>query len=177
MGKLKEGTSAIYFKATDLNGKVVDLKEYEGKKILISFFRKAACPFCNMALQELIRNHKALEKNGVQVISLFASPKEEVMKYAGKQNPPFPIISDGDFKIYAKYGIEVSYIGMFKSMFNPVKVFKAMTGGFFSLRSTTQDPVLPANFLIDENQEIHTAYYGKDYDDHIPISDVLAWAE
>ncbi|MFK7774189.1 MAG: peroxiredoxin family protein [Saprospiraceae bacterium] len=176
MKELKEGNSAIHFKANDLNGNVIDLKNFKGKKLLISFFRKAACPFCNMGLQQLIKRHKEFEEKGIQVITLFASPKEEVLKYAGKQNPPFPIIADGDFKIYEKYGVNVSYIGMLKSMVNPVKTFKAMTGGFFSLRSMTQDPVIPADFLIDENQKIHTAYYGKDYDDHIPISEVLAWA-
>ena len=176
MKKLIAGNSAIHFKQTDLNGNRVDLSAYKGKKLLISFFRKAACPFCNMALQELIKSHKALQAHGVQVIVLFASPKEEVLKYAGKQNPPFPIIPDGDFKIYRQYGIEVSYLGMVKSMFNPAKVWKAMTGGFFSLRSTTQDPVIPADFLIDENQEIHTAYYGKDYDDHLAVSEILTWA-
>ena len=37
MKKIKEGTSAIHFKGTDLDGNVVDLKDYKGKKILISF--------------------------------------------------------------------------------------------------------------------------------------------
>lgn len=176
MKQVKEGTSAIQFKANDLNGKVIDLKNYQGKKVLLTFFRKAACPFCNMGLQELIKRHKEFEQKGIQVITFFASPKEEVLKYAGKQKPPFPIIADGDYNIYKKYGVESSYIGMLKSMISPVKTYKAMTGGFFSLKSITQDPVIPADFLIDEHQRIHTAYYGKDYDDHLPISEVLSWA-
>ena len=129
-----------------------------------------------MNLQQLIKSHKELEEKGIHIITLFASPKEEVLKYAGKQNPPFPIISDGDYKIYEKYGVGISYLGMIKSMVNPIKTFKAMTGGFFSLRSMTQDPVIPADFLIDENQKVHTAYYGKDFDDHISVSEVLTWA-
>ena len=177
MKEIKEGTSAIHFKTKDLNGNLIDLKDYQGKKLLLTFFRKAACPFCNMGLQALIKRHKEFEQKGIQIITLFASPKEEVLKYAGKQNPPFPIIADGDYKIYGKYGVEISYLKMFKSMANPMKNIKAMTGGFFSLRSVTQDPVIPADFLIDENQKIHMAYYGKDYDDHLPISEVLSWAD
>ena len=175
MKKIQAGTSAIPFRATDLNGNMVDLKKYRGKKVLVSFFRKAACPFCNMGIQELIKSHQEFEAKGIQVITLFASPKDEVLEYAGKQKPPFPVIPDGDFKIYEQYGVEISYMGMVKSMFNPTKVAKAMTGGFFNIRSTTQDPVIPADFLIDENQNIYKAYYGKDFDDHIAISDVLAW--
>jgi peroxiredoxin len=175
MKKIKKGTSAIQFKGTDLNGNVVDLKDFEGQKLYLSFFRKAACPFCNMALQQLIRKHEELENKGIKVLTLFASSKEDVLKYAGKQNPPFPIIPDGDFKIYGKYGVEVSYLKMMKTMFNPIQNFKAMTGDFFNLKTITEDPVIPADFLIDENQNIHKAYYGKDYDDHLSISEVLAW--
>lgn len=176
MRKVKKGTSAIHFTATDINGNKVDLKDFKGEKLLLSFFRKAACPFCNMGIQQLIRTHKEFEAKGIKVITFFASPKAEVLKYAGQQKPPFPIIPDGDFEIYEKYGIDISYLGMLKSMLSPVKTFKAMTGGFFSLRSMTQDPVIPADFLIDEDQKVHRAYYGKDFDDHIPVGEVLAWA-
>ncbi|MFK7936488.1 MAG: peroxiredoxin family protein [Saprospiraceae bacterium] len=175
MTKLKEGTPAIPFKTTDLNGKVVNLSDYKGQKLLLTFFRKAACPFCNMGMRELIKKHKELENKGIKVISLFASSKEDVLKYAGKQNPPFPIIADGDFNIYEKYGVEVSYIGMMKTMLNPIQNFKAMTGGFFNTKSMSEDPVIPADFLIDEEQNIHRAYYGKDYDDHLSVAEVLAW--
>lgn len=175
MKKLKEGNPAISFKAKDLNGNTVDLKDFKGQKLLLSFFRKAACPFCNMGLQELIRKHEEFKNKGIKVITFFASSKEDVLKYAGKQNPPFPIIPDADFDIYGKYGVEVSYLGMLKSMLNPVQNFKAMTGGFFSLKTLTEEPVIPADFLIDENQKIHKAYYGKDYDDHLSVSDILTW--
>lgn len=175
MKNVKKGSKAIHFDGTDLNGNSIDLQAYKGQKVFISFFRKAACPFCNMGIQELIKRHQEFEEKGIKVITLFASPKEEVLKYAGKQNPPFSIIPDGDYKIYKKYGIDAAVSGMLKTMLNPSKVLKAITGGFFSLRTVVQDPVLPADFLIDENQEIYRAHYGKDYDDHIPISEVLAW--
>lgn len=175
MKSLKKGTSAIPFKGIDLDGNTIDFKDFKGQKVLLSFFRKAACPFCNMGLQELIKRHEEFEKRGIKIITLFASSKEDVLKYAGKQNPPFPIIPDKDFKIYEKYGVQVSYIGMMKTMLNPFQNFKAMTGGFFSLKTMTEEPVIPADFLIDESQNIHKAYYGKDYDDHIPVSEILAW--
>ncbi len=175
MKKLEKGNAAIPFKSKDLDGNIVDLQGFKGQKVLLTFFRKAACPFCNMNLQELIKRNAEFESKGIKVVTLFASSKEDVMKYAGKQNPPFPIIPDADYKIYGKYGVDISYAGMMKSMLNPMQNFKAMTGGFFSLKSMTEDPVIPADFLIDENQNIHRAYYGKDFDDHIPVAEVLAW--
>jgi peroxiredoxin Q/BCP len=175
MKKIKEGSAAISFKASDLNGNSINLEDFKGQKLALIFFRKASCPFCNLGLQELIRRYEELENKGIKVVTLFASSKEDVLKYAGKQNPPFSIIPDGDFKIYEKYGVEVSYIGMLKSLFKPVKMFKAVSGGFLSFKSMTEEPVIPADFLIDENQKIYKAYYGKDYDDHMPISEILTW--
>ena len=175
MKKLQQGSKAIRFEKHDLDGNIVSLDDFKGQKVLLAFFRKAACPFCNMAIRELILAHDELERKGIKVIALFASSKEDVEKYAGKQNPPFPIIPDKKFSIYKKYGIDVSYIGMMKTMFNPVKIYKAIRGGFFSLKTTTENPVLPAEILIDEHQIIHRAYYGKNFDDHLPISEIIQW--
>jgi peroxiredoxin Q/BCP len=174
---LRKSNAAIPFTGTDIFDNTVQLKDYEGNKILLVFFRVATCPFCNMAIQELIRNHAAFEKEGIQIIGLFASSKEEILKYAGKQKPPFPILADPQFKIYKAYGVEISYGGMMKSMLNPKNVFKAMFGGFFNLRSMKDKPIVPADFLINEHQNIHKAYYGKDFGDHLPVEEVLEWKE
>ncbi len=175
MSKVKKGQKAIQFVGTDLQENRIDLNDFKGKKVLLSFFRKAACPFCNLAMQQLIRRHEELKMQEIEVIALFASSAYEVQRYAGKQNPEFPIIPDEHFKIYSRYGLETSYFGMLKTMLNPAKVWKAMKGGFFSLRTVPQDPVLPAEILINEDQEIHRAYYGKDYDDHLSVDEILAW--
>lgn len=175
MNQIIAGNAAIPFTAKDIDGNTVNLATYKGKKVYLVFFRKAACPFCNMGLRELIQKNEELEARGIKVVALFASPKEELLQYAGKQKAPFPIIPDGDYTVYKKYAVGSSYGGMLKTMFHPGKVAKAMTGGFFSLKSTFQAPVLPADFLIDEDQTIVKAHYGTSYDDHLSVSEVLNW--
>jgi len=177
MKHLAKHKTAVPFTGIDIFGNTIQLKDYEGKKVLLVFFRVATCPFCNIAIQQLIKKHAEFEKKGIQVIGLFASTKETILKFAGKQNPPFPIIADPKFEIYKSYGVEVSYGGMMKSMLNPFNVFKAMTSGFFSMRSMKDQPIIPADFLIDEQQNIHRAYYGKDFGDHLPLTEVLEWKE
>jgi peroxiredoxin len=177
MKHLTKNKAAVPFTGIDIFDNTIQLKNYQGKKILLVFFRVATCPFCNMAVQELIRNHSEFEKKDIQIIGLFSSSKEDILKYAGKQKPPFPIIADPNFEIYKAYGVEISYGGMMKSMLNPKKVFKAMFGGFFNMKSMKDKPIIPADFLIDEHQIIHRAYYGKDFGDHIPVAEVLEWKE
>jgi peroxiredoxin len=173
MTKLTAGNAIIPFSTKDINDNVINTADYKGQKTHLVFFRKASCPFCNMQLRALINQHDEFVKNGIQIIALFGSSKSEILKHAGKQQAPFPIIADGDYKIYKQYGIDISFKGMLGTMFNPKKVLQAMTGGFFSLKSTFQDPVLPANFLLNEDQQIVKAHYGKTYDDHIPATEVL----
>ncbi|WP_109434088.1 MULTISPECIES: peroxiredoxin family protein [Aquimarina] len=175
MEKIVENDLLIPFKAEDINGETINLIDYMGQKLYLVFFRKAACPFCNMGVRELIKKHDEFIKKGIKVVALFASSKAEILKYAGEQKAPFPIIPDEKYNIYKKYGIDISYKGMLKTMFNPGKVSKAITGGFFSLKTTFQDPVLPADFLIDEEQNVVKAHYGNTYDDHLPVSKILEW--
>jgi len=175
MKKLESNQTSIQFTSTDIYGKKIDLKNYQGQRVLLSFFRKAACPFCNMAIQELIKRHSEFESKGIKIIALFASTNDDVLKYAGEQNASFPIIADEKYEIYEKYGIGQSYVGMMKTMLNPVKVWKAISGGFFSLRTVPQDPVLPAEILINEDQTVQRAYYGSDYDDHLSVDEILQW--
>lgn len=173
MGQLKVKDSALHFIGKDIYGNTVDLNSFRGQKVLITFFRVATCPFCNMAVQELINGHEELEKKGIKVIALFSSTAEEIHEYAGKQNPPFPIIADPDFKIYEQYGIKISFKGLMKTMLKPVRVFDAMISGFFNLKSMSKKPIIPADFLIDENHKIIKAHYGSDYGDHISVPELL----
>mgnify|MGYP001566022116 CR=1 FL=1 len=173
--KLQINNKAIDFSVSDYLNNQVTLSDFKGKKVLLSFFRGAACPFCNLRVRELINNYPKFEEKGIVIISFFASSKEEIYEYAGKQDAPFPIIPDPTLKFYTKYGVEQSSLGMLKVMLKPMQVIRMMFSGFFNLKSSKDKPIIPADFLIDENQIIQKAYYGSDFGDHINIQELLKW--
>jgi thioredoxin-dependent peroxiredoxin len=175
MSRLTSGTSAIDFKRQDYLGNAISLQEYKGKKVLLSFFRGASCPFCNLRVHELIKRYPDFEKQHIHVIGLFASAQDEIKKYAGKQNPPFPIIPDPTLSLYKSYKVEASQMGMLKAMMQPGKMWRVMTSGFFNMNAIADKPLIPADFLINESGIIKRAYYGKDFGDHVPIEDILSW--
>jgi len=174
--QLKTQTQAPLFSKKDFLGNAINLTDYKGKKVLLTFFRVATCPFCNMRVQELIKNYHELAKLNVEVVAFFASTKEEIEQYAGKQKPPFAMIPDAPMEIYKQYNIESSAAGMLKVMLKPLKMMQMMTSGFFNMKSMKAQPIIPADFLIDENQTIIETYYGNDFSDHIPLKNVLQWA-
>lgn len=177
MERLKKSDKAIAFNSTDYLGADINLTDYKGKRLLLSFFRGAACPFCNLRVNQLINGYPQFEHKGIRIVSFFAASKKDISRYAGQQNAPFPIIPDPNLEIYLKYGVEQSVSGMAKAMVNPLKMIRVMRSGFFNMKSIKDKPILPADFLIDGNQMVSRAYYGKDFGDHLPISDILAWKE
>ncbi|GAA4886836.1 peroxiredoxin-like family protein [Flaviramulus aquimarinus] len=175
MGKLNKADSAPDFTSEDYLGKVINLKDYQNDKILLSFFRGATCPFCNLRLNQLIKKYPEFKRLGIKVITIFASSKEEISTYSGQQKAPFTIIVDPTKEIYKNYGIEESYFGMFRTMINPLKMLKVMFSSYFNMKSIKDRPILPADFLIDQDNKIYVAYYGKNFGDHMPIQDILEW--
>lgn len=173
--KLHPTDPAIDFTYQDYQGNTVALNNFRGRKVLLAFFRVASCPFCNLRVRELIKNHGELERKGISVIAFFASTAEEIAQYAGEQHPPFPIVPDPQLDLYRKYGIESAYSGMFKVMVKPLQMLRVMTSGFFNLKSISDHPLIPADFLIQEDHTIYRAYYGKDFGDHLPLEDILNW--
>ena len=175
--RLEEGAQAIDFFVNDYKNRPVRLAEYRGHKVLLSFFRDAFCPFCNLRVHHLIKNFDILKGLDLAIIAFFAASKEDIYENAGQQHAPFPIIADPESRWYKAYGVQSSAMGLFKAVIRPTAMFKVMTSRFFNLRSITKKPLIPADFLIDEHQVIQKAYYGHHYGDHIPINDVLSWAK
>ena len=175
MEKLTQGNKAINFEMEDYLSKKIKLSDFKGKKVYLSFLREASCPFCNLRIHQLIKRHQEFKDKNIVVITFFASSKEEITNYAGKQQPPFFVIPDASSTIYEKYNVQQSTLGMIKTMLNPVKMAKVMFSKFFNFKSVNSKPILPADFLIDENQLIYKAYYGSDFGDHLTFEEILNW--
>ncbi|MFC1563982.1 peroxiredoxin family protein [candidate division KSB1 bacterium] len=174
--RLKNGNKAKDFEVSDIYDKSIKLADYKGKYLLLSFYRYASCPFCNLRIHRLIEIYEDLQSKGLEMAAFFQSPKESIMQYAGEQSAPFPIIPDPERNIYREYGIESSWSGMLKSMiFRLNDGFGAIRKGFLPGKMEGVKALIPADFLISPDQIIHKAYYGKDIGDHIPVDDIYKW--
>lgn len=173
--QLKEGIIAPQFVSKDFKGNSIALEDFKGKKILLCFFRDASCPFCNLRMNELIKNASKLEKLDIQIVTFFASDAENIQKYAGTQYPPFPVIPDPNYENYRRYGVGISFKAKMKTLTKIKKVSRAVSSKHFNLYSFSTDNVVPADFMINKDFTINRAYYGKDFGDHIPLTEILNW--
>lgn len=173
--RLKVREEAPLFKTTDIADEIIDLQAYRGSKVLLSFYRYASCPLCNLRINHLIKLYPELSNKGLKIVSIFQSPKKSILEYVGKQDAPFPIVPDPSQKLYKLYRVETSWLGFAKAGLEVKKLLETTQKGFLPGKVEGDMNRIPADFLIDEEGIIRKTFYGKDISDHMPIEDIVTF--
>ena len=177
--RLRTGSEAPLFSLEDVYGREIDLSAYKKhrKKILISFFRTVACPFCNFRIHQLTRKNEGW-KDKLEMIFFLESKKEVVLRSIfHKEVSPIPIISDEKKVMYQKYGVEKSafkWLGTILSSKNRQTFNTSKEMGLAIDSGESLTTTIPADFLLDENLNIIEAYYGNSAADHLPFEKIEA---
>lgn len=173
--RLKAGQAAPDFSRQDIYGNPVALGDLAGSKVMLSFYRYAGCPFCNLRIHQLTQLVPDWQARGLQMIAVFQSPTASILEHAGAERRPFPIIPDPEQALYRQYGVERSLLGLAKSGLRVGDLAEALRAGIRP--GLPQGPAdrIPADFILDERGNILVAYYGKDIGDHLPLEDIERW--
>lgn len=119
-----------------------------------------------------------MEKKGFEMVAVFQSPRDDMLKYVDKQAPEFALIADPERKLYKQYKVEErNWLKWIIGVLRLGRGLKSLSKGFgirFGYGSTA---LVPADFLINPDGTIHTAYYGSDITDHLPIKEIEAFIE
>lgn len=177
--RLKAGQRAPNFVAEDISGGRLTLRDYTGQSLLLSFYRAAVCPLCSLRTWHLVDRYPEYQRRGLNIVVFVESSREQAHKYLDRLRAPFPIIGDLNRSVYALYGLEnslpaalwpvVSRLGAYAAAWsrriggNPFQNAFDMDGRMSSL---------PADFLIGPDQNIQTAYYGRDAGDFLLFSEI-----
>jgi thioredoxin-dependent peroxiredoxin len=176
--KLTARSVAPSFSCKDIDGKTVKLQDFTGKKILLSFHRNVGCPICNLRFHELEQESEYFRKQGLIVISIYESSAENMTKYLTGLHPYSLMIPDPAEKLYNLFSLDKSTGKLIKGIFHGA-LRKAVLGNKLQNQPVKQDGNLNrigADFLIDENGIIHTAYYGEHLGDHLPLNRIKEFA-
>lgn len=160
-----------------IDGSTFNLEVMQGKRYMISFFRFASCPFCNLRVHELVKRYDELGDN-FGIVAIFDSPLDNLQEHAEGHVAPFPILADESNQYYNDYGIEHSVFGVFKGMIMRMPtLLKGMFKGYIPMKIKGSMTTMPADFLVDEHGVIQHAHYGRDEGDHLPFSHIKAFAK
>ena len=171
--RIQTGQAAPDFEVKDIFGNQISLGHFKDKKLLLSFYRYASCPLCNLRVHRLIEQYPDFKSKGLHLLAFFQSPDKSIRKYVGRQGAPFPIIADPDHDVYRAYGVETSWPGFIKGSFRLMTLTTAARRGYFPGKMEGKKSLVPADFLIGPDLMVEKAYYGNDIADHMPIQEIM----
>jgi len=102
---LKAGTRAPVFLLPDLQGRMVSLEEYRGRRVLL-VFSDPQCEPCDELAPHLVRLHREYANDGLGVILVGRGNAEENHRKAAQHGFEFPVLlQDRKWKVSKEYGI------------------------------------------------------------------------
>mmetsp|Transcript_9059 Transcript_9059/g.13366 ORF Transcript_9059/g.13366 Transcript_9059/m.13366 type:complete len:209 (-) Transcript_9059:22-648(-) len=176
------GDPAPDFSLDDIDGIPTTLTEHRGRKVMLSFYRSADCPFCNYAIDVLQGNHKKLAwAANLDVIIIFQSTTEAIDNFifksrrTTKNRYPFTVLADPDQMAFKKYRVTEQSQGTFRDLLREYKETREYNKYIkkYSLQNEidkqTYQYLLPTDFLIDENGIIVDCFRSNALTKHIPM--------
>ena len=174
--KLNKGDKIGDLELPSIMGDTFDIKNIAGKKTLLTFYRFATCPFCNLRLFEMNKRSSELGTR-FSVIAIFDSNIEFLTKSMKKHDTKFTILADENFKYFRKYDIEQStwkfLIGTTLGIF---RFCKAISKGYIPLPMKGSMITVPVDILINTDGTIERVYYGKNTADHLSFEQIKKFA-
>jgi peroxiredoxin Q/BCP len=173
--KLTTPSAAPGITTTDVYGQPFSLASLKGSKVLLSFMRFAGCPVCNLRVHELLKQSEAFANQGIKVVLIYESSKENMLTYLQAHKYPITFLTDPENTFYKAYGLEKSWSKFFSSFFKGA-LSKIMQGQKLFVKKPNNDGSINrmgADFLIDENGKISLAHYAAFMGDDLPIQRIL----
>ena len=180
--KLRKGDKAVSFKMKDIFDKDVDLSALKGHKVYLSFFRNTSCPFCNLRAYQFIKMVPRLQDK-IKMIFIFESRKDYLLNSTFTENlQHIHVISDPEKQLYQLYGVESSAIKRMSTVLSSkysaqLKAFKELNIEISKDEKGIDNNLIPADFLVNEDQEIVELHYGKNITDRMDEEIIVKFAE
>ena len=100
-----------------INGSNFSLSSLKGKKVLLTFYRFARCPMCNLRINEILKRYDELGKN-FTMVGIFDSKINNLKQAMSRHDIPFAILADENFKYFEKYEVKTSWWGVIRASSN-----------------------------------------------------------
>ncbi|SNB78677.1 Peroxiredoxin [Arboricoccus pini] len=156
---LKAGDEAPAFTLNDPDGKPVASADLLARgPLVVSFYRGAWCPYCNMELQALQAALPEFEKLGAGLVAISPQTAVNSRKSIRQNGLGFPILSDPHNDVAAAFGLRFALpeylVELYKNLKNDLPAFNG-------------DPSwtlpMPGRFVIGQDGTILYAEVNPDY--------------
>ena len=105
MTTLQVGDNAPDFSVQDQDGKIHQLKDYKGKKLVVFFYPKASTPGCTAEACNLRDNWETFQKEGYDILGVSADTPKRQQNFKNKHELPFPLLADEEKEVINAFGV------------------------------------------------------------------------
>ncbi|MEU5312280.1 peroxiredoxin-like family protein [Streptomyces sp. NPDC021562] len=137
--------------------------------VILTFYRGAWCPYCNIALRALQRHHEAITTRGARLVAVSPQIPDESLTLSEKHDLAFDVLSDIGSDTAKQYGLAFDLPDDLATVYDKL--------GFDLQRVNHGHPrtlPLPATYVIDRDGVIRWAFVDADYTTRAEPADILA---
>jgi peroxiredoxin len=167
---LAVGAKAPSFTLPSTTGQtiVLDALLAEGP-VVLTFYRGAWCPYCNIALRSLQQHHDGITARGARLVAVSPQIPDESLTFAEKNELAFDVLSDLGCDTAKQYGLAFDLPDDLAAVYENIGIdlHRSNAGHARTL------PV-PATYVIDRESTIRWAFVDTDYTARAEPADVLA---
>ena len=166
---LHRGETMPDFELPGVDGKPVSSKALRKKgPLVITFYRGAWCPFCNMQLHDLQKHMGEFKAAGATLIAISPQLPDGSLSMTQKQSLQFHVLSDAGNKTAKAFGVSYTMTPEL------VQVYKGF-GLDLSKINGSPDWELPlaASYVVDKAGKVAYAYVDVDYTKRAETLDLI----
>ncbi|MFF5982690.1 peroxiredoxin-like family protein [Streptomyces olindensis] len=166
---LTAGDKAPRFTLPSATGQTLSLDALlaEGP-VVLTFYRGAWCPYCNIALRHFQQHHQAITARGARLVAVSPQIPDESLTLAEKHDLAFDVLSDLGSDTAKQYGLAFDLPDDLAAVYGKL--------GFDLQRVNAGHPrtlPLPATYVIDRDGVIRWAFVSTDYTTRAEPADIL----
>ncbi|MER7901514.1 peroxiredoxin-like family protein [Streptomyces sp. NPDC096046] len=167
---LTVGAQAPRFNLPTATGQTLALDELlvDGP-VVLTFYRGAWCPYCNIALRSLQQHHEAITARGARLVAVSPQIPDESLTLTEKHGLAFDVLSDIGSDTAKQYGLAFDLPDDLAAVYDKL--------GFDLQRVNDGHPrtlPLPATYVIDRDGAIRWAFVNTDYTTRAEPADIIA---
>lgn len=167
---LGAGARAPRFALPSATGNQVTLEALLAQgPVVLTFYRGAWCPYCNLALRALQQHHDAIRERGARLAAVSPQVPDESLSLTEKHGLGYDVLSDIGSEVARQYGIAFDLSDELAALYDQ-RGFDLQRVNAGHARTLP----LPATYVIDRAGIIRWAFTDTDYTVRAEPADILA---
>jgi peroxiredoxin len=166
------GDTAPMFELPDANGDMVSLADVLASgPAVVSFYRGAWCPFCNLELRAMQRELASAEASNVTLVAISPNTPDTSRDLVSEAELTFPVLSDAENAVAKQFNL------VYEMESGLVDFYKAQGRDIDKMNGSEHwELPVPATYVIDTSGVIQFAYVDLNHRARAEPSEVVAVA-